>query len=127
MAQAIFKYNGIDTLIQCKTEDKFKDICEKFCIKLQTDINRLIFIYSGETLNLDLHFKEVANKIDKQNLKMNILVYDNDSANIKENEKIIKSKEIICPKCGEICLIDFKEHAIKIFAYYVKKSTIRSI
>ena len=29
MIEVIFKYNGIDTSIQCKIEDKFKDICQK--------------------------------------------------------------------------------------------------
>ena len=112
MAEVIFKYNGIDKLIQCKIEDKFKDICQKFCIKSQKDLNNLIFIYGGETLNLDLKFNEVANQIDKKNLKMNILVKDKNTIIINKNKGIIKSKDIICPKCGEICLIDFKDYKI---------------
>ena len=47
MAEAIFNYNGINTIIQCKINDKYKDICDKLCIKLQIDINELIFIYGG--------------------------------------------------------------------------------
>lgn len=35
MAEVIFTYNGINSLIQCQIEDKFKDICEKFSIKLK--------------------------------------------------------------------------------------------
>ena len=64
MAEIIFKYKGIDTLIQCQIQDKFKDICQKFCIKSQNNINNLIFIYGGEILNLDLEFNQVANQID---------------------------------------------------------------
>ena len=110
MAEVIFKYNGIDTIIQCITGDKLKDICEKFCIKVGIDINKIIFIYGGEILNMNLKYKEIANEIDKKNLKMNILVYDNNSKN--EKERIIKSKDVICPRCGEICIINFKEYKI---------------
>ena len=67
MAEVIFKYNGIDTLIQCKIEDKFKHICEKFCTKNQIDINKELFIYGGGIINLEYKFNEVANQIDKQN------------------------------------------------------------
>ena len=70
-------------------EDKMKDICEKLCLKMEIDINKLIFIYGGGILNMELKYKEVANEIDKKNLKMNILVYDNSSI---INEKDIKIK-----------------------------------
>ena len=125
MAEIIFKYNGIDTLIQCQIQDKFKNICQKFCIKSQNNINNLIFIYGGEILNLDLEFNQVANQIDKINLKMNILVYDKNT-NIK-NEKIIKSKDIICPKCGEKCIIDFREYKIVLNNCKNKDESIISI
>ena len=109
MAEVLFNYRGIDTLIQCKIEDKYKDICENFCIKSQTELNNLNFIYDGEILNLDLEFNQVANQKDKQNLKMNILVNDKNSTIIDEKEIIKKSKDIICPKCGEIFLINLND------------------
>ena len=114
MAKVIFNFKGIDTIIQCKIEDKFKDICQKFCAKSQKNIKDLIFLYGGKILNLELKFNKVANQIDKQNLKMNILVYDKNSEIINENEGIIKSRDIICPKCGEIYLIEFKDYKIKL-------------
>ena len=110
MAKVIFNFKGIDTIIQCKIEDKFKDICQKFCTKSQKNIKDLIFLYGGKILNLELKFNKVANQIDKQNLKMNILVYDKNSSIIIKNERIIKSKDIICPKCGEI--IEFKDYKV---------------
>ena len=112
MAEIKFTYIGRETLIQCKNEDKLKDICEQFCTKQQKDIDKLIFIYSGEVLNLELKLKEVINKTDKENKKMNVLVYDRDTTNI--DERIIKSKDIICPKCGELCLINFEEYKVKL-------------
>ena len=95
MAEVIFKFNGIDSLIQCKIEDKFKDICEKFSIKIQIDINKLIFIYRGEILNLEFTFKEIVNQLDEQNLKMIVSVYNSDSTTINEIKNLrSKNNEI---------------------------------
>ena len=108
MAEVIFKYNGMDTSIQCKSKVKFKQICEKFCIKRGVEINKLIFLYGGKILDLELDLSQVANKINKENSKMIILVYDEKAYTINQKEKTIKSKDIICPECGQICLINFK-------------------
>ena len=44
---------------------------------------------------------------------MNILVYNRNSTIISnKNERIIQSKDIICPICGELCLINFKDYKI---------------
>ena len=74
MAEVIFKYNGIDTIIQCTIEEKMKYICEKFSIKAQVDIKNILFIYGGAMLDLELKYKEVVDKMDRKNLKMIILV-----------------------------------------------------
>ena len=47
--------------------------------------------------------------MDKENKKINILVYDKNKTNIK-SERIIKSKDIICPKCSELGLINFIDY-----------------
>ena len=119
MAEVNFNYNGTNTLIQCTTNDKLKDICEKYCMKLQIDINKLIFIYGGEVLNIELEFNIVANQVDKQNSKMKVLVYNKISTIIDKRERIIKSKDIICPKCGEICLINFNKYKIELNTLYI--------
>ena len=96
--------NGVGTIIQCLKDDKMKDICNKFVSKIQSNINKLYFLYGSNKLNLELTFNELANEIDRERNKMNILVYEN---KIVKNDGIIKSKDIISPKSGENCLIDF--------------------
>ena len=110
MAEAIFNYNGMDTRIQCKKEEKMKDICEKFGIKMQADINKLIFIYGGGIINMEIKYEELGNEIDKENKQKRILVYDNNT-NVEE-KRMIESKDVICPRCGEICMIDFREYKV---------------
>ena len=113
MAEITFVYNGAVTTLQCKINDKLRNICEKFCIKVQTDINKLIFIYGGDILELELAINQIIKQINQDNNKIKILVYDKNSEFIGEkNERIIKSKDIICPKCGELCLINFQDYKI---------------
>ena len=112
-ANVQFTFEGIKTNIQCSKEDKMKDICTPYATKIQKDINKLFFIYNGSQLNLELTFNQQANAVDKKRNEMCVLVEKNMST-IKK-EKPTKSKEIICPKCGEICLMKFNEYKIKLY------------
>ena len=85
----IFTYNGAEITIQCTPEDKIRDICQKLSIKIETNINSLIFLYGGEPMNMDLRFKEQANSLDRSNNIMSVLVYKKDV------------DDFICPHCGE--------------------------
>ena len=44
---------------------------------------------------------------------MNILLYLNEDFN--NTQKIIRSKDIICPKCGEICLLKINDYKISFY------------
>ena len=91
-----FNYKGNEITIKCKGEDKMKKICEEYAIKINIDIDILIFLYNGKELNLNLKYNEIINQIDTQRNEMNVLVYIDDN-------KIIK-----CKKCGEIIKLDNK-------------------
>ena len=115
MTNILFTFNGVETLIQCKIEEKMKDIFKRFCNKIQFDINSLFFLYNGGKINENLTFNELANKLDKQYGKMNILVYKQGTTISNVNEGNVKSKEIICPKCNENCFIKFQDYKILLF------------
>jgi len=91
-----------------------KDICSKFASKSQFDMKNLYFIYGSNILNLELAYNELINEIDKDRNSMSILVYENNNKIIK-NDGTIKSKDIICPKCGENCLIEINNYKIKLY------------
>ena len=90
MTRVVFTFEGIKIEIQCSKEDKMKDVCTQLANKIDRHINKLIFLYDGKMIDLDLKYKEIKNSTDE----MNILVYE------KETEGII------CPKCGENINID---------------------
>ena len=74
-----------------------------------------------------MEFNRIANQFDKLNSKMNILVYNKNSTIMDEKERIIKSKDIICQKYGEICLIKFNNYKIELNNCKNKHETILSI
>ena len=115
MSEVEFNYNGIKTIIQCKSNEKMKNICQHFANKIQINKNEIYFSYDGKAgihFNEELTFEEMINKEDKKRNKMSILVYKNEFVGNEEENDIIKSKEIICPKCRENIRMDISEYKI---------------
>ena len=111
MTEIGFNYNGKKTIIQCQKDDKMKDIYKKFATKTGTDLNSLYFIYGGDTnLNEELTVNQIASEEDKGRNTMTILV--NQSEVEDSDNSIVKSKEIICPKCGENTIINIQNYQI---------------
>ena len=115
MATVIFIYIGVPTKIQCLKEDKMELICNKFATKIGININTFQFLYGGNKINFELTFEEQANSIDKNRNEMSILAFERTTKIIKTNEPILLSKEIICPKCGEMCRIRINNYKISLY------------
>ena len=117
-AEITFYYQGNKINIQCKTDQKMKEILEKFANKYIIDINNLIFLYSAELLNLEDNpiFENLANREDKERNKMDIIVYNRNTNIVNQNNANDidygkKSTNIICPICQENCrmsIINYK-------------------
>ena len=105
-----FNYNGFDIPYQCKdTKETFQDIFHK--IRNDVDNNSIIFLYSGYQINGNLPITKIVNSTDLERNKMSIIVTDKN----KEPESVyIKSKDIICPKCGECAKLDISEYKISL-------------
>ena len=102
----IYKSNSIN--IQCKRNEYMKDIFKRYLIKIKKDISDVYFMCNGNKINGELKLKEFNNKDNE----IKILVYNINDTNINNKEVIKQSKEIICPECGDICLIDIKDYKI---------------
>ena len=50
-ANVDFNLDGIKLTIQCKKEDKMKDICKNYSNKINKNMNSLLFIYEGNEVN----------------------------------------------------------------------------
>ena len=116
MTKVEFNFRGITTTIPCSENDIMKDICKRFAIKVEIDINNVYFLYSGSNLNLNLTFSQVANHLDKERKIMSILVNDiNSSTVINDRSNIIKSIYPICPQCGENIIFEIKDYKINLY------------
>ena len=112
MAEVIFNYEGIETIIQCNINDKMKDIINKYLIKIKKEKDNLYYLYNGNKINKELTFNEQANDLDKNRNKMNIIVNNTNEDLNKKNEII--SKDIICPECKENIIIEFNNNKINL-------------
>ena len=88
-ANVIFTLDGSNLTIQCSKTDKMRDICQRFAIKAEKNINSVLFLYGGNQINFDLTFEAQATSLDKSNNAMKVLAYKNESDGFA------------CPKCGE--------------------------
>ena len=113
MIKAIFNYKGKQTEIQCNINETIKNIYKKYVNKIGIDISKLYFIYNGDKINDNLILDDIINEEDKRRNIINILVNENYNPIIKEN--IIKSKEIICPKCYENTLLNINNYKINLY------------
>ena len=93
----IFTLDGVNLTIKCTTEDKIKEICEKYSTQITKNMNSLLFLYEGNKVNFDLSFKEQANEIDRNNHEMKILVNKNENnTNINNNITVSNTKNTEC-------------------------------
>jgi len=77
MVEVEFNYNKKVIKIRCNENEKMKDICFKFAIKEDLDLDDINFYYLNNKLNEELSFIQCANNEDKEKKKIIIYVKDN--------------------------------------------------
>ena len=107
-SNVIFEYFSQKFTIQCKGNEKMKDITNRFKSKIGLKSNNLIFLYNGTYLNLESTFNEESKDDDR----MTVVVEEEiNPMNNNSNVVTTKSKDIICPICKETCrmrIINYK-------------------
>ena len=89
MASIEFDFNGEKINIPFEKETTIEQILKIFEEKAGANKNNLIFLYSGNKMtNYQLTFDQIANKLDKERNKMNIVVteMENKELNKKDND-----------------------------------------
>ena len=98
-SKVIFSLDGNDLTIQCSSMDKMKDICQKYALQLDKNIDSFLFLYGENQVNFDLSFKDQINSLDKENNHMKIVVQHNDNEKYNSltnltNNKIIEIESV---------------------------------
>ena len=118
-----FIYQGSTIRIQCERGELMKDIIKRYIIKICKDINDIYFMCNGSKINAELKLEEINNK-DKE---IKILVNDINNKDTENKEKIKEQyKDVLCPKCGNICSIDIQDYKI-ILDKCINKHSIENI
>jgi len=82
-------------------------IYRRYAMKIKLDIKKIYFLYIGNLINQEEKLCDITRSEDKINMLVEELEVD------EENDiNLIQSKDIICPICNEICLINFKDYKI---------------
>ena len=111
MSGIVFNYNSNEIVIFCQEKEKFGPIIQRFCEKIQKPRESLYFLFGGKILDEEMNESQVPKN---ENNKKIIIAYDYEQTRIKENI-IVKSEEIICPKCQESACISMNNYKISLF------------
>ena len=123
MAEIEFIYNQQCTIIQANLDEPLKNIINKYLQKSLLNENSVFFIANGKPINSEMTVESHMNQLNKENKKLKILVQLDEDA--KEEQIFAKSKDIICPKCYEPCMIKTENYKISLFGC-IKNHTIIS-
>jgi len=113
MKNVIFDYNEKNICLQCRNDDKMKDIFEKFSYKIGEPLDSLYFLYCGNRVDENLILEEILVNNDEENKEIKILACKYNEHGCALPKK--KSKQVICPTCGEPSQMKIKNYKISIF------------
>ena len=104
-----FNFEGSITMVQIDGNETFEKAAEKFFIKTGEEKSSIYFLYNGNQINLNEIIINRANPFDKENKKLEILALIIEASMTKKD-----IKNIICPKCKEICFVNISNYKISL-------------
>ena len=105
MSIITFLFKGGEVPIQCTPKEKLVTIIQRFCQKAEVNRNNVIFLFNGGIL--DEYITE--EKIPKNEQNKKFITVDYNINDDDQNVVIIKSNDIICPKCKECASISIND------------------
>ena len=108
-----FIYNGQELIVQAQKGKQMKDIIQGYLTKIQKEQKDVYFLYNGIVLDSN----KTLNEINSLSSEIVILVYDaiiNEDKEKDKEKEIHYSNDIICPTCGESCIVTFSGYKINL-------------
>ena len=113
MVEIEFDFQQQKVVIQAN----FTEIFENVVIRLKNKIkipDNACFLANGKTINKNDIIQDIMNEAERQNKKLKILAFNLDTP-APENKNFIKSRDIICPECKELCLYEINDYKIRLY------------
>jgi len=109
MSDAMIKlmFESRQIMFQCKSNEYMKDIFKRFAIKMQKNLSEIYFLYGGDVVNEDQELSTYLKKEKDKEIVILVNEYDDEDKLL-----LTLSKDIICPSCKEICILNFKDYKI---------------
>ena len=117
MSNITFVYKGNEYIIQCEKNSKMNSVINSFFNKTLLQKDSVYFLCNGDMLDNEMTEDKIALSEDN---KKKILVYD---YNVKDQDEIIKSNEIICKTCQESSRIEINDYKITLYGCKNKHKT----
>ena len=115
MVQVEFEYEQVRTIIQVNLTDTFSKALQNYKNKRNINLENKFFVANAKNIQKTDIIKNIMSSIDKRNKSIKVLVYDDEEDNINNNPNLIKSKDIVCPECKEICKFEINNYKIKFY------------
>ena len=113
MVEIEFDLNQTTTVVHANLNEPFKDIINRYLNEIQLKSESVLFLSNGKNLSLKGTLESQMNQLNKESNSMKILVKLLDEP--EKEEKLFKSKEIICPECHESCKIKIENGKFKFY------------
>ena len=95
-ASAIFTFRQEEIIIKCLTTEKMKNICERFTLQINQNINKLNFKYDGNLINEELKYEEQVNEKNKDSMNIIVeVVEEENKSKINGNIELEENKDKI--------------------------------
>ena len=108
-------YSGCSSKFEFEQREKMGKVVETFFNKSGlNNTDSIFFLYSGSLVDKNLIIKKILNFDDKSRKKMDVLAYNMLEESGVNKSIIKKSKQIICPTCGESAKIKIKNCKLSI-------------
>ena len=104
-----FILEGSIITIQIDGNEPMEKATEKFFFKTGEEISSTYFLYNGNRINLKEKISNIANTFDRDNKQMTIIAQVVEAAFLRKDVK-----NIICPKCKEICFANINNYKISL-------------
>ena len=110
MTEVKILYNGYQTIVQCESNEKLKEIFKRFKIKINAENKDIVYLYNGEIIKDE---NIILSQLSSEKIII-ILSYDSNKMPTNINN-LIKSDYVICPKCKESAILDEKDYKLIIY------------
>ena len=110
MSEVKILYHGLKTIIEYNSNEKLKEIFERFKIKINALDKEIFYQYNDEIIKDE---NITVSQLTSEKI-FTILAYD-PNIMVPNNNSLVKSDYVICPKCKESAILEEKDYKLKIY------------